>query len=269
MSEFPMRQPMVERQVTVLDRSGTATWGIAVETPVEIGINGSSWTVMMATPTDLEDLAVGLLLTERFVSDIHAIERIEVANCLDGMVIDVIIPARAVNDAARRRRTLEGRVGCGLCGIDALVGLPNPPSADAGQRVSISGSAVRIAFERLVSLQPLNDATHSVHAAAWCQPNGDIDLVREDVGRHNALDKVIGALARARRMDEPGFIVMTSRCSFELVYKAAATRAGALATISAPTSLALEWSMTLDLPLLCLGPDGTIIGVNTDADHAA
>lgn len=264
-----MRQPMVNRQVIALNRSGSATWGIAVETPVEIGINGSSWTVMMATPTDLEDLAVGLLLTERLVYDVHAIEQIDITNCLDGMVIDVIIPASAVNDVVRRRRALEGRVGCGLCGIDALAGLPSPLGVDVGPRVSISGSAVRIAFERLVSLQPLNGATHSVHAAAWCQPSGDIDLVREDVGRHNALDKVIGALARARRTDEPGFIVMTSRCSFELVYKAAATRAGVLATISAPTSLALEWSMTLDLPLLCLGPEGTIIGFAPDAGHAA
>jgi FdhD protein len=260
---------MVERQVVMLDRAGSVTWGIAVETPVEIGINGSPWTVMMVTPTDFEDLAVGLLLTERLVSNAHAIENIEVSNYLDGMVIDVVVPARAVNDAARRRRSLEGRVGCGLCGIEALAGLPRRPSDVVGQRIAISESAVRAAFERLASLQPLNCATHSVHAAAWCHPNGDIDLVREDVGRHNALDKVIGALARARRLEEPGFIVMTSRCSFELVYKAAATRAGVLATLSAPTSLALEWSTTLDLPLLCLGTDGTIVGFTTDASHAA
>lgn len=264
-----MRRPMVDRQVHMLGRAGAATWGIAVETPVEIGINASPWTVMMATPADLEDLAVGLVLTERFVTDVHAIEKIEVSNYLDGMVVDVVVPDRVVNDAARRRRSLEGRIGCGLCGIDALAGLPPRPSTVVGHRVPISASAVQIAFERLASLQPLNCATHSVHAAAWCQPNGDIDLVREDVGRHNALDKVIGALVRARRLDEPGFIVMTSRCSFELVYKAAATRAGVLATISAPTSLALEWSTTLDLPLLCLGPDGTIVGFTTDANHAA
>ncbi len=263
------RRPMVDRQVHPSGGDRPATWAIAVETPVEIGINASPWTVMMATPTDLEDLAVGLVLTERFVSDVDAIETITVSNTLDGIVVDVHVPDSVVNDSARRQRLLEGRVGCGLCGIDALAGLPTRPNAVVGQRAAIARSAVHRAFEMLASRQPLNGATHSVHAAAWCLPDGDIDLVREDVGRHNALDKVIGALARARRLDEPGFIVLTSRCSFELVYKAAATRAGVLATISAPTSLALEWATALDLPLLCLGPDRTIVGFAPDKTDAA
>ena len=108
-------------------------------------------------------------------------------------------------------------------------------------------------------MQPLNLATHSVHAAAWCRADGRIELVREDVGRHNALDKLIGARVRAGEIEASGFIAMTSRCSFELVYKAAATRAGALATISAPTSLALEWAAMLELPLMCRGAGDSIV----------
>src|SRR5262249_55468011 len=154
---------------------------------------------------------------------------------------------------------LEGRVGCGLCGVEALAALPNRPADSTATRARFDGRAVAVAFDALAARQPLNLDTHSVHAAAWCAPDGSIDVVREDVGRHNALDKVVGALARADRLDADGFVVMTSRCSFELVYKAALTRAAALATISAPTSLALDWSAALRLPVLSRGADGAIV----------
>ncbi len=258
MTDSPPRQPVVERRVTSTG-SDVQAWGIAVETPVEIGINGAPWTVMMATPTDLEDLAIGLALTERVVSDINAVERITVSNYLEGIVVDLTVPLHAVNESARNRRSLEGRIGCGLCGVEALAGLPSRPTRVVGTRGSVGADAVQRAFAELSALQPLNLATHSVHAAAWCRTDGRIELVREDVGRHNALDKLIGARVRAGHIDAPGFIAMTSRCSFELVYKAAATRAGALATISAPTSLALEWAEMLDLPLMCRGAGDSIV----------
>ncbi len=263
MADSSTRRPVVERRIYV-DNDGAQTWGIAVETPVEIGINGAPWTVMMATPTDLEDLAIGLALTERVVNDISAVERITAANYLEGIVVDLVVPAHAVNESARNRRSLEGRIGCGLCGIEALAGLPSRPNSIVGNRVLIDVSAVQNAFGELSALQPLNQATHSMHAAAWCRLDGSIELVREDVGRHNALDKLIGARVRAGRLDEPGFIAMTSRCSFELVYKAAVTRAGALATISAPTSLALEWAATLRLPLMCRGSRDEIVAFVPD-----
>jgi formate dehydrogenase accessory protein FdhD len=259
MTEAPTRAPFTERRVRIADDATMLNWGIAVEAAVEININGSPWTVMMATPADLEDLALGLALTEQVISDPRAVESITIANYLDGIAVDVRVAAAAVNDAARRARSLEGRVGCGLCGVEALASLPRRRSASVGERIQIDVHAVRTAFDALAAVQPLNRATHSVHAAAWCRTEGAIDLVREDVGRHNALDKVVGALARGARLDEPGFIVMTSRCSFELVYKTAATRAGVLATISAPTSLALDWAATLRLPLLCRGRDGQVI----------
>jgi FdhD protein len=268
MVDRPIRRAVIDRTVRSADGAATR-WGIAVETPVEIDLNGVPWTVMMATPADLQDLAIGLVLTERVVTDVAAIERIAVANYLDGITVDLALPADAVSDAARNRRTLEGRVGCGLCGVEALAGLPSRPNRSVGDRIRIDTPAVRAAFDALPALQPLNRTTHSVHAAAWCRPDGGIELVREDVGRHNALDKLIGALVRAGRLDEPGFIAMTSRCSFELVYKAAATGAGALATISAPTSLALEWAATLGLPLLSCGRDREIVSFAADADDAA
>ncbi len=242
-----------------LDGSVFDHWGIAVETAVEIALNGAPWTVMMATPGDLEDLAVGLASTERVVARAAAVEAVVVSHYLEGISVDLRVPEGCVDASMQRRRSLEGRVGCGLCGIDALSSLPARPDAAVRDRIRVDASAVRAAFAALDDLQPLNRRTRTVHAAAWCRPHGEIDLVREDVGRHNALDKVVGALARAGRLDEPGFVVMTSRCSFELVYKAATTRAGALATLSAPTSLALEWAEALGLPLLCRGAAGAVV----------
>lgn len=260
MTEHASRPTVVQRRLkSAAGSSDTLEWGIAVETAIEIGINGAPWTVMMATPADLEDLATGLALTERFVSDIGAVEHISISNYLEGMVVDLTVPPHAVNESVRNRRSLEGRVGCGLCGIEALAGLPSRPTGTVGSRTPVADEAVRRSFGELSKLQPLNRATHSVHAAAWCRADGSIELIREDVGRHNALDKLIGARIRAGGIEAPGFIAMTSRCSFELVYKAAATSASALATISAPTSLALEWADMLELPLMCRGADDRIV----------
>ena len=246
----------------------TRHWGIAVETPVEIGINGAPWTVMMATPADLEDFAVGIALTERIVAR-DAIDAVSVNEYLEGISVDLRVRPDALSPNLQRRRSLEGRVGCGLCGVEALAALPTLPNESAAPRPRVDARAVSAAFDAIAAAQPLNRQTHSVHAAAWCRLDGSIDLVREDVGRHNALDKVVGALARAGRLDEDGFVTMTSRCSFELVYKAALTRAAALATISAPTSLALDWSSALRLPVLSRGPDGAIVEFPYESPHAA
>jgi len=254
---------------TVLDSDGaTQRWGIAVETPIEIDLNGAPWTVMMATPDDLEDLAVGIALTERVVAR-DSIEAISIKHFLEGVVVDLTVSPAAIAPHMQRRRSLEGRVGCGLCGVEALAGLPQRRNESTPPRSGVSTRAVNAAFDTLASRQPLNRETRSVHAAAWCRLDGTIDLVREDVGRHNALDKVVGALARSNRLDDDGFVVMTSRCSFELVYKAATTRAAALATISAPTSLALDWSNALALPVLSRGADGTIVEFPYEPPHAA
>ncbi len=240
-----------------------ATWGIAVERPIAITINGGPWTVMLATPVDVEDLAVGLALTERVVSDVTAIERIVVASFLKDMSVNLHVKADQLATAAIRSRSLAGNSSCGLCGIESLADLHRVAESrryargtgtgGGGEATNdcISDVAVLDAFAALPSHQPINRETHSVHAAAWCAPDGTITLVREDVGRHNALDKLIGAMAQRQQLTEPGFIVMSSRCSYELVYKAAVTDAMLLATISAPTSMALEWSRALLLPVVC------------------
>jgi FdhD protein len=260
------RAPAVRRRFS--RPSGEAIeWGIAVETPVEIGINGAPWTLMLATPADYEDLAIGLAHTERAVTDVRAIERVVVADYLDGVTVDLVVPARFVDEASRRRRSMEGRTGCGLCGVESLASLPRPTRTGSGD-VHVSCAAILRAFAALSESQPLNRETHSVHGAAWCSLDGAVVFAREDVGRHNALDKVLGARLRAKSA-EPGFVAMTSRCSFELVYKAVAGGAAALATLSAPTSLALEWSETLGLPIACRGANGEVVTYANGAPHAA
>jgi FdhD protein len=248
-------------------------WGIAVEAPVELRLNGAPWSVMLASPSDLEDLAVGLALTERLAATADAVRGIHISQSGGDWTVAVSIPA-PLREA--RARTIAGATGCGVCGLESLADLhagmvaPSPRGAVA----VVSDGAVQAAWAELPALQPLNVATRSVHAAAWCTLEGQVVLVREDVGRHNALDKLVGALARQGRLGEPGFIAMTSRCSVELVSKAAVAQASLLATISAPTTLALEVSERLGVPLACSGPGHhvvrfTVPHIAQEAVHAA
>lgn len=224
-------------------------WEIAAEVPVQIMVNGEPFTVMLATPADVEDLARGLLITEQVITRADAIEHIDVASWLG----DVQVMVQVAPDGLRRERlgarSVLGNSGCGVCGIDSLAQLHGRQRPTRPECVAVTDEAVRRAFADLPAHQPLNARTHSVHAAAWCDLTGHVLLVREDVGRHNALDKLVGALAQSNRLHEPGFVVMSSRCSYELVYKASATNAQLLATISAPTTMALQWSAALAIPL--------------------
>lgn len=264
-------EALERRSVSIAGRSEGREWGIAVESPVEIRVNGAAWTMMLATPTELEDLAVGLALTEQLVRDPAAISAIRLSSWLGEYTVDLEIPSPLPN---RRGRALAGVSGCGLCGLESLAafraGLDDSwarPVADgAGE---ISDEAIRSAWAALPERQPINRETHSVHAAAWCSPDGRIEQVREDVGRHNALDKLVGARARGGHHGSAGFIVMTSRCSYELVAKAAVGRALLLATISAPTTLALAWSETLGLSLASAGPGRQVVRFPKEAAHAA
>jgi FdhD protein len=186
---------------------------------------------------------------------------------MEGIAVNLTVPGHHVDESARRSRLLEGRTGCGLCGVESLAALRRRPGGIVRPLVPIATAAIEAAFAALPALQPLNRQTRSVHAAAWCRTDGHVELCREDVGRHNALDKVIGAALRAKADPDAGFLVMTSRCSFELVYKAVAAGASVLATISAPTSLALEWADALHLPLACCGTAGEIILFDTETNH--
>lgn len=222
---------------------------VPVETPVNVVYAGIPFAVMMTTPEDLEDFAVGFSLTEGVIERAEDIRSIRIENVENGLKLAIDLSSERLHEHLARKRALAGRTGCGLCGIDDLDSLPRArsPLHDAPR---IFVQAIRRALAELEARQPLNAATRAVHAAAWANPDGGIICVREDVGRHNALDKLIGALLRAGVSPQTGFAVVTSRCSFELVEKVAAFGARSLVAISAPTSLALERAQHHDMTLI-------------------
>lgn len=240
---------------------GSRTWELAAEAPIQIMVNGSPFTVLMATPADLDDLALGLLLSEQLLTHADAVERIVIESWFGEMQLSVHVEPRGLREERLGARTLMANTGCGLCGIESLAQLHSRTARTTGEVVPVADAAIQRAFEALPEHQPLNAVTRSVHVAAWCDMSGTILVVREDVGRHNALDKLVGAMARADLLHELGFIVMSSRCSYELIYKASATNAQLLATISAPTTMALQWSTMLGLPLASAHRRGDEIGV--------
>jgi len=215
------------------------TRAIAVEAPIQIVIGAAPFAVMMATPQDLEDFACGFALTEQIAESLDDVRGLEVEPVEDGWKLRIALSSERLQAHLARGRAMSGRTGCGLCGIEDFSQMPSP-RPPLHPQAPIAPEAIRAGLAELEARQPLNQATRAVHAAAWCGPDGAIVLVREDVGRHNALDKAIGALARAGVAPDSGFFVITSRCSFEMVAKAAIFGAGTLVSVSAPTSLALE-----------------------------
>ncbi|MET3133893.1 FdhD protein [Oxalobacteraceae bacterium GrIS 1.11] len=210
---------------------------VAEEIPVALVFNGISHAVMMATPLDLEDFALGFSLSERIVDEPGQIYDIDSEQGAAGIELRLTIASECFMRLKEKRRNLAGNTGCGLCGLESLAALELAPPPVAAGPVITKAALVR-AFDALQTLQPLNALTGAMHAAAWVGLDGAILAVREDVGRHNALDKLIGSLARAPRA--PGFAIMSSRASYELVQKAARADIGLLATISAPTTLAVR-----------------------------
>lgn len=242
-------------------RSTDAIWGIVVESPVAITVNGIAWTVMLASPANLEDLAIGLLHTEQMIADSTDITSVEISEYLNELTVAVTIPSLATDRLQQRRRTLAGNSGCGLCGVESLAALHSARGSQQNPPVPISDQAIRNALAELPEHQALNALTHTAHAAAWCSQDGTIIAVREDVGRHNALDKLVGAIMRTGGVDEPGFVLMTSRCSYELVAKASTIGALALVSISAPTTMALQWSRELCVPVITIMRRGSEVYV--------
>ncbi len=240
--------------------SGTQaiTWQLPEETPVALQINSEPYTVMMATPADLRDFAVGFLVGEGIVPDPGKIQGILVMPVDGGIAVDVAVPEDAIDKTRLSRRTIEARTGCGLCGVEDIESAVRPLQR-LDRSWSPSSEAIRRAAQNLGDQQPMNRFNRSVHGAAWVSNNGDILFVREDVGRHNALDKLIGALYRKNIDRKNGFVLMTSRCSFELVQKTVTAGIGALVTVSAPTALALELAINANLFLAALGPGGPVV----------
>lgn len=237
-SLFPTSRE-VEVQRVESGRIERVTDFVAEERPVGLLYQGIPHVVMLASPADLEDLGVGFTLSEGIVpgaSDIHSVELICKA---DSLAVDLQISALSFSALLRRHRNLTGRTGCGLCGVETVEeAMRNPPPVRSGVRVS--SEELHAELSNLRTRQPVNLRTGSVHAAAWALPGKGIQLVREDVGRHNALDKVIGALVRAGIDCREGYFIITSRASFEMVQKTAMVGVSFVAAVSAPTALAIE-----------------------------
>lgn len=223
---------------------------VAEETPIEIVIGGIPFAVMMATPADLEDFVYGFILTEG-VARPEDIVGVDVTPSRASVRADVALKGVAMSAHLARKRALVGRTGCGVCGVEDLAQLRIPPRRGAALR-KVSPQAIGAAIQNLDSAQPLNALTHTAHAAVWCSLEGAILSSREDIGRHNALDKLIGALVRQGVASDDGFIVITSRCSYEMVAKAARFGARTLVAVSAPTSLALETAELAGIDLIAV-----------------
>ncbi|HEY7505811.1 MAG TPA: formate dehydrogenase accessory sulfurtransferase FdhD [Gemmatimonadales bacterium] len=222
---------------------------IVEETPVAIVYNRIPHVVMMATPTDLEDFALGFSLTEELIESADDLRHLEISRYSRGVEIQATVAERCVAAISERSRRLTGRTGCGICGadsVDAVLKQIHPVERD----VAISVPAVQRALESLAANQPLNAASGAVHAAGWAQLDGAVSIIREDVGRHNALDKLVGAATAARVVPSAGFIVVTSRASFEMVQKATVLGAPLLAAISGPTGLAIRVAQQAGLTLV-------------------
>jgi FdhD protein len=222
---------------------------VAEEMPVALVYHGVPHVVMLATPADLEDFAVGFTLSEGLVGKPEEIRSVEVTLGEEAADVKVTVAWERFSALLQRRRNLTGRTGCGLCGAetadDAIRELPR-----VGQGPTVSVQDLHEAIEHLGSLQPINARTGSVHAAAWVIPGKGIQLVREDVGRHNALDKAIGALVRSGADFESGYMLITSRASFEMVQKSATVGISFLAALSAPTAFAVRVAERTGLTLV-------------------
>lgn len=224
---------------------------LAEETPVALEYNGIAYATMLATPADLEDFALGFSLTEGIVEDLAEIYELELESNQAGVIVRLEIASERFVRLKARRRALSGRTGCGLCGIESLAEALRPvPGVPQGGRVPLA--AVLSAMHALRARQPLHEATGATHAAALAATDGSLLLVREDVGRHNALDKAIGAAARdgLLRTGDAAIALMSSRASFELVQKTAVSGIGVLAAVSAPTALAVRLAEEAGITLL-------------------
>jgi FdhD protein len=218
--------------------SGVAT--IAEEVPIALVYNGRSHAVVMGTPSDLEDLAFGFSLTEGVVGDASDIRRVAVVKASHGIEIQIEVPAAAGDALVDRARGLVARTGCGLCGVESINEALRVP-VRVGSGLSVKREALWRAAGELSRGQTLNNETSAIHGAAW-STGEEPALVREDVGRHNALDKLIGALARAGRDANAGFVVVTSRASYEMVQKVATRGIELIAAVSRPTGLAIRFA---------------------------
>ncbi|HQS95150.1 MAG: sulfurtransferase FdhD [Novosphingobium sp. 16-62-11] len=228
------------------------TRALAEEAPVAIEINGLGYAVMMATPTDLQDYALGFCLSEQLIASVDEFMSADAAPVeAGGWMLRVQLAASGAGPLLERARLRLSEGSCGLCGIESLEQVMRP-LLPVTAKLEVSPAALFRAVEALGDQQVLGQATRAAHAAALCAPDGTILLVREDVGRHNAFDKLLGAAARAGLDPTKHFVLLTARCSFELVQKAVIAGVPLLATVSAASTLAVEQAAAHGLRLVSL-----------------
>jgi FdhD protein len=242
---------------------------LAEEVAVALEYNGVSHAVMMATPCDLEEFALGFSLSEGIIGSASEFYGVEVEQGAAGITAHIEVSSAAFAGLKERRRSMTGRTGCGLCGVDSLAQVLRPLPWLAPSRV-LSARVIRQALGGVKALQPLNRITGATHAALWCGADGVPVMGFEDVGRHNALDKLIGGLARARTDVAGGFALITSRASVEMVQKAATAGIAAMVAISAPTALAARTAQGCGMTLVAFARGDDFVayahGINIDMD---
>ena len=231
---------------------------IAAEVPIALEVNGFGYAVLMATPLDLEDLATGFALADRLVDHARDIATIASHDSAGGIIVRLTIASHLADRIGERLRPRLSDSSCGLCGLENIEQVMRPLPAIKNQSLATPEAIFR-ARAALSDHQPLNAATGALHAAAVVSAEGQIRLVREDVGRHNAFDKLIGAMAREGLGWDAGFALLSSRCSYELVEKAVLAQCPLLATISAPSSLALTRARSAGLRLAVLARDDSFL----------
>ncbi|MET0270485.1 MAG: formate dehydrogenase accessory sulfurtransferase FdhD [Sphingomonas sp.] len=247
--EAAVRQPFV--RIAADGARAPHARAVAVEMPIAVEVNGLGYAVMMATPADLADFARGFALAERLVDAADEIVAVETHPAAGGLILRITLAPERAGRVVERVRHRVAESSCGLCGLEnleqALRPLPRVTETSAAP-----DAAIFAALARLRDHQPLNRETGAAHAAALCGADGAIRLAREDVGRHNAFDKLIGAMAARGLRWDGGFALLSARCSFELVEKAVLADCPMLVTVSAPTSLAVERAQAAGLRLVAL-----------------
>ncbi|HZV61937.1 MAG TPA: formate dehydrogenase accessory sulfurtransferase FdhD [Methylophilaceae bacterium] len=230
---------------------------VAEEVPVAMVYNGVSHAVMLATPQDLEDFAIGFSLTEGIAENAADVYGIETVPQPKGIELHIELAAERFHMLKERRRSMSGRTGCGLCGSESLEQAMRIPADVVDVGLQVKSDAMHRALIQIRSKQQLQGLTGATHACAWVSANGEVEQVREDVGRHNALDKLIGALTRGQ-INNAGFVLTTSRASYEMVQKVAVVGIPMLAAVSAPTGLAIRIARKCGV---------TLVGFAREAQH--
>ncbi len=244
------------------------TRDVAVEMPVAVEFNGIGYAVMMMTPADLDDFAYGFAAAEALIDAASDIVDVNIHKTENGTVLRITLSANRIDRVTARVRHRVSESSCGLCGIENLEQALRPLDMVTAQS-SADDAAIFAALDALGEYQPLSAQTGAVHGAALCSARGKIRLVREDVGRHNAFDKLNGAMMRGALRWDGGFALLTARCSYELVEKAARANCPLLVTISAPTSLAIERAAKAGLRLISLARRDAFLTAPTPIKRAA